>query len=81
MSRPAAELAVNKLFHECGLRTWQDTHRRYLVRRSLLALVLVVSALILGVALAWIAPSLLHAIHQTQNGASLLRQSISKVGD
>lgn len=81
MSRPAAEIAVIQLFHDCGLRTWQDTHRRYLMRRAILALVLVISAVVLGFAVAWVAPGLLHAIHQTQTGASLLRQTVSRVGD
>ena len=75
-----SELAVVQLFHECGLQTWQDTHRRWVARRALFAVTLVLFAIALGFGVAWLAPGLLHAIHQGQNGASLLRQSVSRVG-
>lgn len=75
-----SEIAVEQLFHECGLRTWQDDHRRYIAGRMVRALLFVLAALILGIGLAWLAPGLLHAVHQTQAGASNLRQSIRGVG-
>lgn len=80
MSKISAEMAVAQLFHECGLRTWQDERRRDLVRRSLRVLVLLLSALVLAFVVAWVVPDIIHAIHSGMTGASSLRQSVQRVG-
>lgn len=80
MSRSASDLAIEQLFHDCGIPTWEQTRRRYRTGRGIRIILLMLSALVLGLACAWLAPGLLHAIRNGASAASLLRQSVARVG-
>lgn len=76
----SVEFRVERMCREMGMRTYQQERRSWCIRRTVCIALMILTMIIVGVALAWLAPSLIHTFHQTQAGASLLRQTISKVG-